>query len=290
MCSRRRDVSPNRHSWRLAALGMMCAIPCYAGAATARTTVSTDLVALVAPDGIVLTTSLLRHWDLADGDSVLLRGRYFETGISVAANPAAVTGGLFAEWVPVAPLQLRVGYDAYGFLGCNGALLRFPSSTSRFGKAEIDAAAGSETAGLGHRLLFTPTLRGELGSLLLQSQTDLAWYALSNREGWYYEMEYDTLLAKRDFLVSNRTTLLGELWRGGGEASWRIGPGYEVTYAGRAHIARERVEGVLFWSPTDRWGAIRRPRLLAIGGVDLIDRNRQGEPFALMSLGADVDF
>jgi hypothetical protein len=255
----------------------------------ARTTVYADFYALAAPDGLMLTVGALRHYDFEDRDAPLLQGRYVETGISVEANPAYGLGALFAEWVPIAPLQLRAEYGAYAFFGRNGALLRFPSASSRFGKAEIEAAAGSEERGIGHRLLLSPTLRAQVGRIVLRSQTDLAWFALSNTAGWFYEMEYDTLLAKRDLLVSHRSALLLRLWRGRGEATWLAGPAYEVTHAGRSGITRQRVEGVLFWSPADRLGALLRPRLVATSGVNLEDRNRRHQPFAVAGLGADLD-
>jgi hypothetical protein len=35
-----------------------------------------------------------------------------------------------------------------------------------------------------------------VGSIVLRSQTDLAWFALSSSSGWFYEWEYDTLVAR----------------------------------------------------------------------------------------------
>jgi hypothetical protein len=257
--------------------------------AATRTTLSVDAFARAAPDGAMLVTGVLRRWGVEDGDSAILRGRYLELGASVGANPAYTQAAARVEWVPIAPLQLRVQYDLYGFFGANGALLRFPSASSRFGSDEIKAADGSEKRGLGQRLLLSPVLRARVGPIVLRSQTDLAWFALSSSEGWFYEWEYDALIAKRDLVVSNRSTVLFELWRGAGEAILLAGPGYEVTHAARAGITRQRAEGVLFWSPTDGLGFLARPRLFAMAGVNLVDRNRRGDPFAVLGLGADLD-
>ncbi len=257
--------------------------------AATRTTVSADAFARAAPDGAMLVTGVRRRWGAEDGDSALLRGRYFEVGASMGVNPAYSEATARLEWVPIAPLQLRAQYDLYGFFGANGALLRFPSASSRFGAAQIKAAGGSETSGLGHRLLFSPVLRARVGPIVLRSQTDLAWFALSSSEGWFYEWEYDTLLARRDLVVSNRSTLFFELWRGAGEATLLAGPGYEVTHAARAGITRQRAEGVLFWTLADGLGFLARPRLFAMAGVNVVDRNRQGDPFAVLGVGADLD-
>ncbi len=257
--------------------------------AATRTTLSMDAFARAAPDGAMLVTGVLRRWGVEDGDSAIHRGRYLELGASVGANPAYTQAAARVDWVPIAPLQLRAQYDLYGFFGANGALLRFPSASSRFGSDEIKAADGSEKSGLGQRLLLSPVLRARVGPIVLRSQTDLAWFALSSSEGWFYEWEYDTLVAKRDLVVSNRSTVLFEFWRGAGEAILLAGPGYEVTHAVRAGITRQRAEGVLFWSPKDGLGFLARPRLFAMAGVNLVDRNRRGDPFAVLGVGADLD-
>ncbi|OFX19551.1 MAG: hypothetical protein A2V77_10230 [Anaeromyxobacter sp. RBG_16_69_14] len=291
--SSRRSASAG-NGLRLLALGAAL-VASFTGAlaraepAGTRTTVSADAFARAAPDGAMLVTGVLRRRGVEDGDSALLRGRYLEFGASVGVNPAYSQAAARVEWVPLAPLQLRVQYDLYGFFGANGALLRFPSASSRFGAPEIDAAGGSEESGLGHRLLLSPVLRARVGPIVMRSQTDLAWFALSSSAGWFYEWEYDTLVARRDLVVSNRSTLLFEIWRGTGEATLLAGPGYEVTHATRANITRQRAEGVLFWSPTDELGFLARPRLFAMAGVNVVDRNRRGDPFAVVGLGADLD-
>jgi hypothetical protein len=260
-----------------------------AAPAGARTTLTGDLFARVAPDGAMIFAGVLRRWGVSDGDAPLLQGRYFQAGASVGVNPAYAQGAISGEWVPVAPLQLHAQYDLYEFFGANGALLRFPSAASRFGKAEQDALAGSDRSGVGHRLMLSPVLRARAGRLILRSQTDLAWFALSTAPGWFYEWEYDTLLAERDFLVSNRTTMLFEVWRGDGETTLLAGPGYEVTHAGKSGITRQRAEGVVYWSPATRLGDLDRPRLFAVAGVNIEDRNRQLEPFVVLGVGADID-
>jgi len=258
-------------------------------AAESRTTLQSDLFARAAPGGVMLVTSVYRRWGLEDGASPLLRDRYVQLGASVGVNPAYTQGGPHVEWQPLAVLQLRAQYDFYGFFGANGALLRFPSASSRFGGSEIDAASGSATGGLGQRLLLTPVLRARVGPVVLRSQTDLGWFFLSPGGSWFYDWEYDTLIARHDFVVSNRSAVLCELWRGTGEAAFMVGPGYEVTHAAKAGITRQRVEAVAFWSPVARLGVFARPRAFAVAGVNLVDRNRAGDPFGVFGVGADLD-
>jgi hypothetical protein len=237
----------------------------------------------------MVSAAVLRRWGVADGDGALVRGRYLELGGAVGVNPAYLQGSGHVEWVPIALLQLRAQYDLYGFFGANGALLRFPSASSRFGDADIKAARGSENTGLGHRLLISPVLRIRVGRALLRSQTDVAWFALSSSSGWFYEWEYDTLVARHGLVISNRTALLGELWHGAGDAMLLVGPGYEVTRSTTADLTRQRVEGVVFWSPVETFGSFARPRLFVVAGVNLVDTNRRHDPFAVFGVGADLD-
>lgn len=285
-------------SWRLAALmvamGLHAALPSLAdapgrGSDTTRTSATADLYGRAGPSGATLVVGALRRWTRSDGDSPLLHGRYLELGAAVGSSPAYAQGGVFGEWVPLAPFQLRARYDAFGFYGAYGVLLRFPSASSRFGSREISALSGSEERGIGHRLMATPILRVRVGSLLLRNETDLAWYRLAARDGWYYEPQNDTLLAARDFVVTNRLAALAELWHGDGDAILLAGPAYEVTHAGKADITRQRAEGVVFWSPAERLGSFTRPRLAGIFGVNLEDRNRKGDAFVAAGVGADVD-
>jgi hypothetical protein len=268
-------------------------VPARATAGTepesSRTTVYAETATRLAPTGIMVFSGVLRRWKVADGDGALLRGRYLELGGAVGVNPAYSQGGAHLEWVPIAILQLRLQYDLYGFFGANGGLLSFPSAMSRFGDDEIKAAGGSENTGLGQRLLFSPVLRARAGRVLLRSQTDVAWFALSSMSGWFYEAEYDTLVSHSDLVVSNRTALMFELWRGAGESTLLAGPAYEVTHAFAADLGRQRAEGVVFWSPVETFGAFARPRLFAVGGMNLVDRNRRHDPFVIVGMGIDLD-
>jgi hypothetical protein len=219
----------------------------------------------------------------------MTRGRYAQLGVGLAVSPASAQASLAAEWVPAAPFQLRLRYDASVFFGANGALLKFPSRHSRFGEDELDALSGDEETGIGQRVSFSPVVRARIGRLIVRNQTDLNWYTLSRSSGWYYESEYVTLIDENDWLVANRTMLLMELWRGAGEATVLVGPMYDVTRAGAAEITRQRVGASAYWAPAARWLGFDRPRVYALAGVNLSDRNREGEPFAILGFGGDLD-
>ncbi len=270
----------------LAAAVMLASAPAAAGGTT---TVIADAVGRLGPPGVMVFAGGALRWPQDDGPSLLTRGRYAQFGATLGVNPAYAQGSLAAEWVPVAPLQLRLQYDALAFFGVNGALLRFPSRDSKFGREEFDALRGEEQTGMGHRMMFSPVVRARIGRVIVRNQTDLDWYLLSRSSGWYYEWEYDTLLAENDWLVANRTALMVELWRGGGDATLLVGPMYDVTRAGAARIVRQRLGASAYWAPAARWLGFHRPRVYALAGVNLSDRNREGEPFAVLGFGGDLD-
>lgn len=260
-----------------------------AAAGAVRTSLQADLYGRVAPQGLFLAAGLQRRWMAADADSPLLRGRYAQLGIWAGSSPSLAQGTAAAEWVPIAPLQLRVQYDAIAYYGAFGSLLTFPTAASSFGPAALRERAGTERTGVAHRLQAAPTLRARVGRVILRNQAELSWYALPTSGAWSYEAEYDTLLASRDLVLFDRLAAFFEAWRGAGEATLLAGPAYEITHAGKADLTRQRIEALLFWSPADRWGALARPRLSALVGLNLRDRNRQGEPFAGLGVGADLD-
>jgi hypothetical protein len=262
----------------------------WRAAAEATTIVSLDGVGRVGPAGVMLSAGVARRWLQDDGPSSFAQGRYFQLGLTAGTNPAYAQGSLAAEWVPLAPLQLRLQYDAFSFFGTNGSLLRVPSAGSKFGEAEIDSLSGREESGLGQRVMLNPVLRARFGRVVLRNESEVSWYRMSSRTGWYYEWEHDTLLGESDWLVANRTTAFVELWRGAGEATLLIGPTYDVTRAGQSDITRHRVGAAAYFEPAGRWLGFDRVRFFAMAGANVVDRNRQGEPFAIFGLGGDIQF
>jgi hypothetical protein len=288
--SRRRALGAGRGALASAALlGTLALVPTRSSASVGTTMISADVVGRHGPAGVMLFAGGARRWTQEDGRSPLEQGRYVQLGASVGVNPAYAQGSVAAEWVPVAVLQLRLQYDAFAFFGANGALLQLPSKDAAFGRDDLDALSGEEEARLGHRVMFSPVLRAKLGPIVLRNQTELDWYRLSGTDGWYYEWEHDTLLDESDWLIANGTTVFFELWDGPGEATFLAGPTYDLTRAGGAGITRQRAGVSLYFAPTARWLGLHRVRVHALAGVNLSDRNREGQPFAVLGLGGDLD-
>lgn len=259
------------------------------GKSAIETTVHADVVGAVNPDGAMVLLGAFRRW-ISQFDNVHgIPSSYLQAGTMLGLNPAYAQASIYGEWMPAIWAQLRLQYDLYGFFGENGALLSFPSADARFGDDQIDALEGQEESGLGHRILFQPTLRAKLGRFYLRNQTDLAYYRFDANGPYFFEREYDTLLKDGDFLLANRTHVLYELWKGRAEQILLAGPFYDVTHAADAGITRQRIGTAFYWVPKDTLWILSRPRIFAEIGYNMQDRNRDNEGFAVFGVGFDYD-
>jgi hypothetical protein len=148
---------------------------------------------------------------------------------------------------------------------------------------------GQEESAWGRRVLLQPTLYAKAGPVIISNQTDLAYYRFSGNGPYFLDWEYDTLLKDGDSVVANRTQFLFKPWKRGQEAMLLVGPYYEVTHARDADLTRQRLGGVLYWVPADKLGPFDRPRIYSQLGVNLRDRNRDGEVFFTIGVGFDYD-
>ncbi len=213
---------------------------------------------------------------------------YLQAGLGLSGTPASATTSAHLEWMQRPFLVVRVRGDLYRYFGTSGVLLEFPSKDSAFGSGEIDARSGRELSRFAERLLIQPTLRARLGSLFLQSQTDLAWFRFGDGGPYFYERGYDTLLKDGDRLVANRTAVMAPLWSQAGVAKLLVGPAYELQRSFAAGLQRQRLGVAFQLSPTTRLGPLLSPRIAVQSGVYLQDRNRRGRLFALFQIGVDV--
>ncbi len=254
-----------------------------------RVTLATDLYVRGNPEGVMLLTGPIYRHTYSLGSGVLLRDLYIQAGGFVGANPAYGQAAAFVEWVPIAPLQLKAQVDGFGFFGANGARLAFPSADSPYGRDEQSDLRGAEESGIGRRALLSATLRAKLGPVILRNQFDAARYRMADEPGYYLEWEYDTLVAEKDWIFFDRAAAMGVFWAGEGDEILLLGPGYEWTHAHGAGITRHRAELLFYYEPATRWAGFDRPRIFAVAGVNLKDRNREHQPFAVVGVGADFD-
>lgn len=267
-----------------------CGSAARAGAWDGRgvTTVEVDLAGAVNPEGLLLAGGVFRRWTRPSGDD-RLPAPYFQAGYGVGSSPAYGRTSVHAEWMPHPALQLRAQYTLSRFYGTNGALLSLPSGDAAFGKKDIDALAGTEEVGWGQRLLLRPTLRLALGPVVLRNVTDLAYCRFGGRGPYFLEWEYGTLARDGSWIISDSLQGLAGVWRGPGAAALYAGPYFELTHAGSSGITQERAGLMAAWTPKDRIGWLRRPRVYAQAGMHLRDPNRQEELYFILGAGFDIE-
>lgn len=274
-----------------------CVWPAYASArqdnptappSRVETTLTADLAALRNPDGMMLMTGGYRRWVQETAEEGA-PARYTQTGFGLGVNPAYAKGSLHGEWQPAIFFNLRLEYDLYRFFGTNAGLLSFPDADAKFGRHELEDLEGSEEKAMGHRVLLQPTLYAQAGPILIMNKTDLAYYRFSGDGPYFLDWEYETLVKDGDAVITNRTQFVVPSWKGAGAAVLYLGPYYEITHAVDADITRQRVGGQVYWVPADTFRGMSKPRIYSQIGVNIQDRNRQGEVYLAIGVGADFN-
>jgi hypothetical protein len=278
---------------RAAAALLGCVVAGVAGGGTARAEEPArrswawaDFAGAVDPVGLRLQVGWSVRRTIPDGEGLLRRGREVQAGVSVASTPSY--GQLGAEFsaVPLAVLEVRARYRLTGFYGAYGALWRLPSRRAPFGDRELRDARG--TPGLGQSLSGAVALRARFGRVIVRDELAAAFLLLSRDRGWYYLPEETLLVAPQDAILADQLVVLGELWKGEGDAALLAGPLVDYTRGVRADLTRVRAGALLRWTSAGRLGWLRRPSIGAAAGVYLRERNRRGQAFAGLVVGAEL--
>lgn len=216
----------------------------------------TDILGGANPPGLLGVGGLFRR---------LARG---EAGTALGASPAYGRATVRGEWLPWPFLKLAARADAFRFFGARAALLSFPSADSAHGTRERRDLAGREEAAFGRRAVLEPELRARWGRLVALNQTEWAFYRLDGRGPYVLELEYDTLLEKRDAVFVNRTLLLFEHKK----SSLYYGPYFEHQRVRDTNLERVRLGLAVDAS-------LGRPRFFGTAGFNLKDRNRRHQAY-----------
>lgn len=246
-----------------------------------------DLAARVGPAGAAARAGLVLHHTYGVAESGDDESSYLEGGVAFVATPATLEPQAHVELLPVPFLVLRGEFGAIRYLGTNYGLLSFDSADADFGSQVLSARKGGERAAWGTRAALSLTPRIELGPVVLRSKLSFAAYHFDRGGPYVYEAELDTLLHTTDFVLTSNSDVLFQLHDGPGAEALLLGPSVEVRRTFDSALTRTRVGVSLWYVPSDHWGNLHQPRLYAQAGVNLVDPNRKGEPFAGAGFGAD---
>ncbi|HAR45535.1 MAG TPA: hypothetical protein DCS42_02160 [Nitrospiraceae bacterium] len=270
---------------------IISAVPASAGTSgrSVETTLQSDLAGSLNPEGLLLTVGGYRRWISGMNEEYGIPSSYVQSGAMLGVSPAYSHVSAHVEWKPVILAQVRLQYTLFRYFGDFGALLSFPSKDSPFGKDEVDAREGQEEKDWGQRYLLQPTLTAKAGPIIIRNQSDAAYFTYNGAGPYFLEWEYDTLVKDGGWVVSNRTFLLWEAWKGPGKAALLAGTVYEITRSFSADLTRRRIGAVAVWTPAEGDGLFQKPRIYSQVGVNLEDRNRDGEVYFIIGAGFDHD-
>ena len=243
-----------------------------------------DLYLQANPAGILLQgflyTALPRE-EALKGEKVVPA---LEAGLGAASSPAYGKLALKGIWRPAPFFLLVAQYDLLYFYGQYGGTLSFGSGGAPFGDRVIKERKGEEESGLAHHLSLAPTFYARVGRILLRNQTELSLYRFPGRGPYFHELEYDTLVTNRDYLLANRFNVMAEA-ENFLKGILYVGPGYEYVRAHDARLTRQRVYGQAYWEAAAPAKTFGIPHFMVQAGVNIEDRNREKEGFALIGVG-----
>lgn len=196
-----------------------------------RGVVHQRFVALLNPMGMEHTLSVGLRGALGDQDELLFMGAHAETGLISYVSPVFVQNGGYVEVSPLSFLVLRgelvhqvlwpIGMEGAGYYALDGYELR---------QEELAPENGESAQGWAGRLSATAQGLVPIGPtrLLLYDQLT-AQYASLGSGSHYYDMKWDLVLAREDWVLVNSAAVLLEVDLGA-DVALRFGAYDEVRF------------------------------------------------------------
>lgn len=221
---------------------------------------------------------------------------HVKAGLRVLGTPISPGAQLDLEWMPLSPVVLRASYTLLFFTGMSlglGPGLGFASADDPFDAGTLESRKGEEEAEIVQRAVLSLTLRARLWRMRATSEVALAgWYVPGSRGAFWYDLFHDSMVARGqvDGTLTSRSMLLLQAWQGQGAAQLLAGAINEYNLALRADIERDRVGGIVIYTPSDRLLGTDRPTIVLSAGATVLHRHRTNELWvhAAVVLGWDL--
>ena len=187
----------------------------------------------VNPLGLVDFAYGSYRFRLYASDSDVLKQNFVGVGVAGGLSPAWGRIGLMAEVQPLTILRLYAQYEFIGYYGTFDLFASFPSATSDFSDANIDARAnqaGTEAySTTGSLLTLGATLQLKVGRIAVRSLFRAARtnYSLRAGDRVYYDQIYDMLMPDNGWMVVNDLDVLAIL----NPASTQLAAGLRWSYS-----------------------------------------------------------
>lgn len=221
---------------------------------------------------------------------------HVKAGLSVLGSPIAPGVQLDLEWMPLVPVILRARYALMFFTGMSlgtGPGLSFGSADDPLDADSLADREGEEETEIVQRATLSLTFRAQLWRFFALNEVELAgWYVPGDSDHFWYEHYYDSMVArgKVDGTLTNKSALLFQGWQGKGAARLLLGATNEYNLALRTGIDRDRVGGIVIFTPADRLLGMDQPTIMVSAGANVHHRHRQEDVWvqAALSLGWDL--
>lgn len=246
-----------------------------------------DAFARVNPLGLALLAGVYYRNVWSRDRDAHYETAYVQAGAAGLITPAYGQLGAHVEILPLPFLVLRADYALQAFVGANRGLIGFERADQAFGDAELDARDNQAKTALAHRIGAEVVLRAKVGRFVARNTSQLYYYHYRTSQPYVYESEFDTLLENSDELWNNRLQFGVDVSSQATPALTLLGPFYEITRSFGSDIRRQRVGG-FFYMEGESWLGLQKPRVYALSGLNLEDRNRQGSLFFLLGVGTNI--
>ena len=218
------------------------------------------------------------RWQLSDSDSLLQKDTYFETGLSIAGNPANVWVGGYIETVPLAILRIRAqaNYQRHfgnlGFVfvpGNAGAADEAPNWDVEDINFSQDNDLGRVSNALLAQLEVTPRVR--LGRFVTILDSRVVMH-VSDIEGPYHTNRFDVLTESGDLFMVLRPTVGYLPIQEPGETYLMTALRYErIQNFGATQMTRDSVGAVLLWGVPQSWNWVMENSQFALLAMYVLD-------------------
>lgn len=219
---------------------------------------------------------------------LLFRDTYLEGELAVRGSPSVVIGRVAVEWLPIQLLQLRLQYEIWGFTGNpndTGTGLPLEAPDVNIGDAALEAREPDIVAGAAHRLSLQPIFRAKLWRIVLVDRVQLDGLYVHGPQEFFYWDDGIVARGRVDLTIKNRAFLLFDVVQGPGVHRLWIGGMHEIYRVTRTSFRRQRVAGVVIYSPVCHWRRLYEPSLTLLFGGHVEHPQRRGFYF-----GFSLDF
>lgn len=214
---------------------------------------------------------------LYDGpESMLLKGSRVDIGAIARVSPASVHHAVFVDYIPIAPLQLRLDVGRLAYLGLFGTVVEYDGPDADWSDEAISNNRPNADPGAGIYWRALARLRLKFGPIVaLHDQLFMSFNTSALGTGTYwYESTNDLLIGNPGSIWVMKNTL-GYLLYGNLKREFLVIAGHHERYQTTQTDIQRQIAGVvsLYRPRYDWWG---HPQFVLLAGAMVEDVYRAG--------------